>query len=240
MSRRRVLLPPERIRRGRASLTPEASHYLRGVLRLPPGAEVEVFDGTGGEYRATLGRGDELVLGPRRQAAPPGARVWLAFALSKGEKSDLVVQKATELGAERLLPWAAERSVVRLQPGRAAGRVRRWRRIAAEAARQSGRSDVPVVDAPAPLPQVLAAAPPGFVRILFHAGGGAPLMDVVEAGAAGFLAVVGPEGGLAAAEMEACRAAGARLASLGPRVLRSETAAIVAAALLQHRAGDAR
>lgn len=238
MSRRRVLLPPERIRQGRASLTPEASHYLRGVLRLPPGTEIEVFDGTGGEYPATLGRGDEVALGPRRQVAPPGARVWLAFALPRGEKSDLVVQKATELGAERLLPWVAERSVARWTPGRAAGRARRWRRIAAEASRQCGRSDVPAVEAPAPLSEVLAAAPPGFVRILFHAGG-APLADLVEARAAGFLAVVGPEGGLTAAEMEACRAAGARLAGLGPRVLRSETAAIVAAALLQHRAGDA-
>ncbi len=238
MTARRVHLPPGRISGGRARLTAEASHYLRTVLRLHAGDEVEVFDGEGGAWTAALGEGDELALGPRREVPPPGARVWLAFALPRGEKADLVVQKATELGVERLLPFAAERSVVRLDPRRAAERARRWRRIAAAAARQCGRADVPEVDAAAELATVLAAAPRGFRRLVFHGAGGERLAEVVDPGAAGHLLVVGPEGGLAPAEVDRCLAAGARLASLGPRVLRAETAAIAAVALVQHLAGD--
>ena len=235
---RRVQLPAESFAGGRARLTPGARHYLIDVLRLEEGAALEVFDGAGGVYAATLGPGEELALGPRRQAPPPGARVWLAFALAKGEKCDWVVQKATELGVERLLPFAAERSVVRLEAKRAAERTRRWQRIAAEAARQSGRSEVPAVEAPVALAEVLGRAPEPLVRLLFHPEGGAPLAELARPGVPGYLALVGPEGGLTPAEVQACLAAGARLASLGPRVLRAETAAIVAAALLQHRAGD--
>ena len=239
MSTRRVYLPPGSIAGERARLTGEASHYLRGVLRLRPGDEVEVFDGSGGAWRGTLGEGDQVALGPRREAPRPGGRVWLAFALAKGEKSDLVAQKATELGVERLLPFAAERSVVALDSRRAAARVARWRRIAAEAARQCGRADVPEVDAPAPLGAALGEVPAGFRLLVFHAAGGEPLAEAVARAAAGHFLVVGPEGGLAPVEVEACLAAGGRLASLGPRVLRAETAAMVAVALVQHLAGDA-
>lgn len=239
MGTRRVYLPPGQIAGGRARLTAGASRYLRGVLRLRPGDEVEVFDGSGGAWRGTLGEGDELALGPRREAPRPGARIWLAFALAKGEKGDLVVQKATELGVERLLPFAAERSVVRLDSRRAAARTVRWRRIAAEAARQCGRADVPAVDAPVPLAAALGAAPAEFRLLVFHGAGGEPLAQAASTPAAGHLLVVGPEGGLAPGEVEACLAAGGRLASLGPRVLRAETAAMVAVALVQHVAGDA-
>jgi 16S rRNA (uracil1498-N3)-methyltransferase len=127
--------------------------------------------------------------------------------------------------------------VVRLEPDRALERAGRWRRIAGEAARQCGRSDVPEVAVPGPLAPALEA-PPGFVRIAFHAGAGAPLSEAILPGAAGFLAVVGPEGGLTDREVQACLDAGCRLATLGPRVLRAETAAVVAAALIQHLAGD--
>jgi 16S rRNA (uracil1498-N3)-methyltransferase len=236
VTRRRIHLPPERVSGGRAALAPEERHYLADVLRLKPGAELEVFDGAGGVYRATYA-GAELEVGARREAPAPGARVWLAFALAKGEKWDLVAEKATELGASRLLPWRAERSVVRLDPPRAGERAGRWRRIAAEAARQCGRSDIPEVGEPGSLADALGAAPASFSRILFHAGGG-QLREACRPGAEGYLAVVGPEGGLTAAEMDACVAAGCRLATLGPRVLRAETAAIAAVALLQHLAGD--
>src|SRR5512140_3056365 len=135
MTARRVFLPPERIAEGRATLTPEAAHYLRDVLRLGPGAELELFDGAGGAYPAALLEGfTALRLGPRREARPPLA-LWLVVALAKGEKLDLVVQKATELGATRICPFEAERSVVRLDRERGQARTVRWRRIAAEAAR---------------------------------------------------------------------------------------------------------
>lgn len=233
---RRLHVPPERIDGGLARPDPASLHYLADVLRLPPGSPVEVFDGAGGAWDATF-TGSELRLGQRRAAPLPGAVVWLAFALARGEKGDWIVQKGTELGVARLVPWQAERSVVRLEPDRAAERARRWRRIAEEAARQSGRADVPEVAVPGPLAAALAA-PPGFVRIAFHPGAGSPLSDLAGRGAAGFLAVVGPEGGLTDAELRACIDAGCALSSLGPRVLRAETAAVTVAALLQHLAGD--
>jgi 16S rRNA (uracil1498-N3)-methyltransferase len=238
VSRRRVHLPPERFEAGRAALTPEARHYLADVLRLPAGAEVEVFDGHGAAFEARIDPAYEaLVLGPRREAAGAGAAIALLFALAKGEKTDLVVQKATELGAERIAPFAAERSVVRLHADRGDDRARRWRRIAEEAARQCGRADVPEVAAPVPLAAALAALPPGTAVLAFHPGG-APLAALAPGAAGGWAAVVGPEGGLTDGELRACEEAGARRVSLGPRVLRAETAAIVAVTLLQARFGD--
>ena len=235
MTTRRLFLPPDRISQGRAMLTAEAIHYLRDVLRLGPGAEVELFDGAGGSYPARL---DEdlagLRLGPRREARPQMA-LWLVVALAKGEKMDLVVQKATELGASRVLSFAAARSVVRLDRERRSARAERWRRIAAEAARQCGRADVPLIAEPVPLAEALGTVPAGFARFVFHPGG-EPLTGAK--GVPGVVAVIGPEGGLSPEEVGSCEAAGARWVSLGPRILRAETAAVVAAALLQARFGD--
>ena len=238
---RRLFVPRARLGGGRAALEPAEAHHLVSVLRLAPGAALEVFDGEGGVHPARLvldaAGAPAVELGPRRDAPPPGARVHLAFALARGDRPDLVVQKATEVGVERLLPFEAERSVVRLEPERAAERARRWQRIAAEAARQCGRADVPEVAAPARLADVLAA-PAGFRTLLCYEGGGEPLAGAVERGGAGHLVVVGPEGGFTSREVEAALAAGARPVTLGPRILRFETAAIVAAALVQHLAGD--
>lgn len=237
MTTRRVFLPPARIGEGRAALTPEAVHYLRDVLRLGPGAEVEVFDGEGGSYPGRLEEGlGGLALGPRREARP-ALPLRLLMALAKGEKMDLVVQKATELGATALAPFAAERSVVQLDAGKGEARAERWRRIAAEAARQCGRADVPIVHAPSTLAAALAAVPGDHARFVFHPGG-EPLPEGLRP--AGVAAIVGPEGGLTEGEVQACEEAGAARASLGPRVLRAETAALAAAALLQARYGDLR
>jgi 16S rRNA (uracil1498-N3)-methyltransferase len=241
VSLRRVHLPPERIGEARAELTEPARHYLRDVLRLAPGDAVELFDGRGAAWDAAIGPGFEaLRLGARREAAPGGPALHLLFALAKGEKNDLVVQKATELGVARLAPWAAERSVVRLDAAKGAERAERWRRIAEEAARQCGRADLPAVDAPVSLAAALAAAPEGYRVVVLHGEGGAPLAALGLEGAPGVAAVVGPEGGLTPEELAACRAAGALHATLGPRTLRAETAAIVVVALLQALVGDLR
>jgi 16S rRNA (uracil1498-N3)-methyltransferase len=237
--RRRVHLPPERIGAARAELTEEARHYLRDVLRLAPGAAVELFDGKGGAWEATVEPGfAALALGARREAAAAGPALSLLFALAKGEKSDLVVQKATELGVARLCPWSAERSVVKLDAEKGAERAERWRRIAEEAARQCGRADVPVVEAPVALAAALAAVPAGHRLVVLHGPGGAPLGTLGLEEAPGVALVVGPEGGLTEGELKACEAAGARRGSLGPRTLRAETAAIAGLAVLQAVAGD--
>jgi 16S rRNA (uracil1498-N3)-methyltransferase len=226
---------------GNVPLLEDERHYLRDVLRLAPGDPLEVFDGEGGLHDARLGpAGDALALGPRRAAPAPAARIHLAFALAKGEKNDLVVQKATELGVACLLPFAGARSVVKLDAERGAERARRWRRIAEEAARQCGRADVPEVRAPARLSHVLSGVAPaasGACLLAFDAAG-APLAEALDPAAPLHLAVTGPEGGLTPEELAACAAAGARLVRLGPRILRAETAAIAVVALLQHRLGD--
>jgi 16S rRNA (uracil1498-N3)-methyltransferase len=215
--RRRIHIHPERIAGARAAL--------------------EVFDGRGGLHDGRIEPGFlGLALGPRRDASVTGVPIQLALALSKGEKVDLVVQKATELGVARIVPWEAERSVVRLEGGRAEERAKRWRRIAEEAARQCGRADVPEVRAPASLAVLVSELPRGHLPVVFHGEGGTPIAQLPPA--IGVVAVIGPEGGLTAAELAALDRAGAARASLGPRTLRAETAAIVAVALLQARYGD--
>ncbi len=238
MTARRVLLRSERIDAGRARLDEGARHYLREVLRLAPGAAVEVFDGLGGRYAGEIDATfDAVLLGPREEAPRAPVELALLFALAKGEKNDLVVQKATELGAARLLPFAAVRSVVRLAPAKSEERAARWLRIAEEAARQCGRADVPEVRVPTGLEAALAALAPGTRKFAFHPDG-KPMQAFAPDGAVTIAAVVGPEGGLSDTEIEACDRAGASRASLGPRILRAETAAIVALALLQARFGD--
>jgi 16S rRNA (uracil1498-N3)-methyltransferase len=203
---------------------------------------VEVYAGLGGAWDAPLLPGlAAAALGPRRDAGRPGADVRLLVALAKGEKMDLVVQKTTELGVAAILPFEAERSVVRLDAERGEERARRWRRIAEEAARQCGRADVPEVAVPATLARALAAVPRSHaLHLLLAPGAGAarPAGPAVAAAPLGHAIVVGPEGGLSPGEVAACLAAGARVTSLGPRTLRAETAAIVAVALAQARHGD--
>ena len=239
MIRRRVHLPPERIGATRAELTEEARHYLRDVLRLAPGAAVELFDGRGAAWEAVIEPGfATLAVGAARAALASGPALSLLFALSKGEKGELVVQKATELGVARLCPWAAERSVLKLDAGKGQERAERWRRIAGEAARQCGRADVPEVMAPVGLAEALVAVPAGHRLVVLHGLGGAPLSALGLDGAPGVALVVGPEGGLTTSELAACEAAGAVRGALGPRTLRAETAAIAGLAVLQAVAGD--
>jgi 16S rRNA (uracil1498-N3)-methyltransferase len=234
---RRLFVPRARIRSERVVLEDRELHYLRDVLRLEPGAALEVFDGEGGLHAARLAGGDTLVLAARRAVPRPTARVHLAFALARGERCDLVIQKATELGVARLSPFQAARSVVHLDARRAEERAGRWRRIAAEAARQSERADVPDVGAPVPLRSLLAEPAERVRKIVLHEGGGEPLADVVEREMDEHLLIVGPEGGFSPEEVDACLAAGARLATLGPLILRFETAAIVSVALVRYLAG---
>jgi len=155
----------------------------------------------------------------------------LAPALLKGTRMDLVVEKATELGVRRLAPVLTRHAVSRT------GHVERWRRIAVAAAKQSGRTRVPDVDAPLPLADVLAAPWPGL-RLVPWEGDVEDRVSALPDRAADVVAVVGPEGGLAEDEMALARAHGFTPLTLGPRRLRAETAAIVIAALCQSRWGD--
>jgi 16S rRNA (uracil1498-N3)-methyltransferase len=237
----RLYVPPGQLAAApRLQLTAEQSRHLVTVLRLQPGAEVEVFDGHGGRFRALLRSTSELEIGPPLAREARSLDVVLAPALSKGEKMDLVVQKATELGVARIVPIASERSVVRLEGQRAGARADRWRRIAQEASRQCGRADVPAIDEPRSWPEVfsLLQSDPDRRGILLDPLEARVRLGDAARGVARLLLAVGPEGGFSPEERARAIEAGLVCAALGSLVLRSETAALAALAIVLHVNGQ--
>lgn len=245
-------VPIDGLAEGAAALPEEAARYVTRVHRVGPGGAFVGFDPARGleadvEVVAVDRRRAEVRVGPLRPAAVRATRgLVLLQGLGKGDKMDAIVRDATELGATRIAPVIAERSVVR--PADVAAKAERWRRIAIEAARQCGRGDAPKVEAPAPILEVVAglagdvytSAPRG---VCLAPGGRVHLGEVLRAlpPAAGFTVIVGPEGGLSPAEIAACEAAGFPSARLGPLVLRTETvcAAVLGALLVLAEANDA-
>jgi 16S rRNA (uracil1498-N3)-methyltransferase len=252
MTRRRFYAPPTAFAADGTVvvLSEEESRHLRDVLRLRAGEEAFVFDGEGREFACVVtapgGRREPARLEVHSPASPPHPEsplsLTLAVALLKGEKFDLVVQKATELGVSRIVPVLTKRADVRLRDERDAdGRVERWRRHALEAAKQSGRAVVPPVTAPVAFDSLVGAQGEGATRLLFaERGGGAldTLVDETHAPPASAVALVGPEGGWDEDELLLAREWGWTLVTLGGRTLRAETAAIAVCVLLQNLWGD--
>ena len=263
MARRRFYAPPDAFAPDGASvrLAREETLHLRSVLRLKAGDEAFVFDGEGREYacvvacEATAGRAPEtLTLEVRAQVEPERAEspldLTLGVALLKGEKFDLVVQKATELGVCRIVPVETKRADVRLREGReATERVARWRRLALEAAKQSGRARLPEVCAPVAFQALIEAETTATTsagagnarRLFFTERGGRGLVETIAEWTARpvkLTALVGSEGGWDDAEIAQAVAAGWHAVTFGGRTLRAETAAIVVTGLLQHLCGD--
>jgi 16S rRNA (uracil1498-N3)-methyltransferase len=252
MTRRRFYAPPGAFAEGGAAvaLSEEESRHLRDVLRLRAGDEAYVFDGEGREFRCVVaeagGRGGAARLEVRDPVEPPSPEspleLTLAVALLKGEKFDLVVQKATELGVSSVIPVSTKRSDVRPRDERdTSKRVERWRRLALEAAKQSGRARLPRVAEPRGFESVVEDdGGPERLRVLFAERGGAGLDALAAASSrpTNVAALVGPEGGWDDGELELARARGWTLVTLGGRTLRAETAALAVCALLQHLFGD--
>jgi 16S rRNA (uracil1498-N3)-methyltransferase len=249
MSRRRFYAPPENFNQQRVALSPDESKHLRDVLRLKAGDEIFVFDGEGREFSCEIteaGRGSEpAILRANHKVEPARAEsplsLTLAIALLKGEKFDLVVQKATELGVSRIVPVMTVRANVKLKTADdIAKRVSRWRRLALEAAKQSGRAFVPVVELPQPFSFVIERETNAEeTRLFFSERDGARLSAALKNQTPLFLtAFVGPEGGWDDEELSLAQKADWQIITLGGRVLRAETAGIVVAALLQHLFGD--
>jgi 16S rRNA (uracil1498-N3)-methyltransferase len=230
---------------GRVELAGSAYEHLTRVLRLGAGDAVTLFNGGGHDHRcviAELRRGRAVV--DVGAAAPARAESPLAVALvqgiARGERMDLVIQKATELGATAIRPVATERSVVRLDAAMRAKRLAHWRGIMIAACEQCGRARLPELAEPVPLVDWLSRpAPPGWLRLQLDPAAPETLPDRA-AGALAIELLVGPEGGLTAGEQDTARQTGYLPSRLGPRVLRSETAAIAALAVLQATAGDLR
>ncbi|MCE9669240.1 16S rRNA (uracil(1498)-N(3))-methyltransferase [Myxococcus stipitatus] len=226
------------------TLTGDRRHYIVHVLRLGEGDAVEVFDGKGRAFASRVAAVDEhgvrVTLGDARRA-PARREVSVLQGLPKGDKLELVLQKGTELGASAFLPVDTARSVVKLEPQRARERTARWAKIVEEAARQCRRDDVPRVETPRPLGEAARALAPGtVVLVLDEEESAVPLGEAFRAAGATtpVALVVGPEGGLAREEVEALKALGARPVTLGARILRTETAALAALAVMMHLDGE--
>jgi 16S rRNA (uracil1498-N3)-methyltransferase len=243
----RLHVEPEQLATETVVVSAEDHHYLTRVLRLSPGDRVTLFDGRGGEADAEVSR-----VGPRavelrvleRREAPPqrGPRMTLMQALARGEKLDLVVQKATELGVHCILPVSTARAVPRLEPLRSTSRLDRWRKIATQAARQSGRADVPEVQPVVTFAIALASAPRDALKLLFQSGGKPhPLkqaLSEITSPPSEIVAAIGPEGGFTDEEVARAKDAGFVVVGIGPRVLRTETAAVAVLAMIGYALGD--
>jgi 16S rRNA (uracil1498-N3)-methyltransferase len=248
MARRRFYAPPESIEGLRITLSTDETHHLTNVLRLKPGSEALVFDGRGSEYRcrflaAESGRARLEIIDTLDDTVESSVRLTLAQAMAKGEKFDLIIQKATELGVSSIVPLITEHTDVKPDREQSFKRLDRWRRISLEALKQSGRRKLVEITAPLALEEFLlqrGGLESRGTLLVFSERGGAPLSEslVYADDAAVVTAIVGPEGGWSQAELELLSAHGAKAVTLGPRVLRTETAAIVAVALIQHAVGD--
>lgn len=229
---------------GLAVLAGSAAQHVRRVLRLRAGDPLTLFNGDGWDYpgrvRSLPGQRVEVELGSRTPGLPESPlAVDLLQGVARGERMDLVVQKATELGVARILPVLAGRSVVRLDPRQAQRKQAHWQAIAVSACEQCGRSRVPVVGSPRNLAESLAED--GLPSVRFTLAPGAPVaLNALAPGTARVALLIGPEGGLTDAERAAASQAGFEPRALGPRILRTETAALVALAVLQSVSGDLR
>ena len=229
------------------ALPPQAAAHAARVLRLRSGDFLTLFNGDGQDYPAELVEVDARAVRARVLAAQPPAnesplRIVLAQALARGEKMDWIVQKATELGAAAIVPLLTERSEVKLDDARGAKRVAHWRAVAISACEQSGRATIPSIDAPRPLETWLASRPADSdaMRLVLHPGsGGVRPREMKLTAPCEVSLAVGPEGGFGERDLAALRDAGFRALSLGPRILRTETAGLAAIAALQALYGDA-
>ena len=216
------------------------SRHLAGALRLQAEAEITLFNGEGGEYRSRIGSVDRKhvsveVLEHRGLERESPLRIELGIAISRGERMDWVVQKATELGVATISPLTSERTEVKLKTERAEKKYGHWQNIAISACEQCGRNGLPRINSLQTLAVWTTELAATHKFVLHHRGSVARELP----GSANDVALlIGPEGGLSAAEIELAEQRGFIPLTLGPRVLRTETAPLAALAILQHRYGD--
>jgi 16S rRNA (uracil1498-N3)-methyltransferase len=240
----RFHLAPDAVDGNRVAFDTVAARHLGRVLRAEVGAVVQAVDADGALLSVRLtaigARGAEgLVVGREPLVTESPLRLTLAQAVPKGDRMEDIVRMTTELGVTRVVPLMTDRTVVRLEPTRWSSRVARWQRIAREASQQSGRAAVPEITVPRQLGALAREAPRADLLVCLWEAERRGLDACLPAGPRSRVTVVvGPEGGLTAEEVQRLVEAGALVAGLGPRVLRTATAGVVAVALLQSRYGD--
>ncbi|HEY5851426.1 MAG TPA: 16S rRNA (uracil(1498)-N(3))-methyltransferase [Lysobacter sp.] len=224
-------------------LPESAAAHLGRVLRLGVGDACVLFNGDGHDYAArivALGKRDLRVsidaASPVLRESP--LRLVLLQGVARGEKMDLILQKATELGAASFHPLWSQRSEVKLDEARVGKRLAHWRSVVSSACEQSGRAVVPAVSAPVPLAATLAALPTGGLRLILDPEGELAFSSLSLDTAEPVYLAIGPEGGWSPLDREQLRAAGFQGLRLGPRILRTESAGLAAIAALQAKFGD--
>jgi 16S rRNA (uracil1498-N3)-methyltransferase len=240
----RVHLAPPLVAGEHRQLTPAAAAHLTRVLRLPAGTEIRLFDGAGTECGARIlttrgGKVEVALEAPLVLEPAPRLALKLLQGISRGERMDYTVQKATELGVAAIQPLLTERAVVKLDEARAKTRLLHWRGIAIAACEQCERARAPAIDSPVDYREYLAGlppSPPGVLRLLLSPTGAGGFRADARPCAVEIL--VGPEGGLTGEEEALAGARGFAPVRLGPRILRTETAALAALAALQTLYGD--
>ena len=226
---------------GRAYIAGADALHIAKALRMRPGEALTLCDGKGTDFEGVLEtvtdrQGTVRITASRPSQAEPTLAVTLYQGLPKGDKMDWIVQKAVELGVTAVVPVATRRSVARLE-GKADKKQERWQRIAAEAAGQCGRGMLPSVERPLSWSQALSCLS-GEPALVFYEGGGRPLRELVTPSTRRLSVFVGPEGGFDPEEIDAIRRQGGGVATLGPRILRCETAPLAALTLLMHLSGN--
>lgn len=248
----RVFLDDAQLDGERATITGADAHHLMHVLRLGIGDSFVVVDERGGERAAEIVEAaDDRIVARLDEPVPadtePSVALTLYHGLPRAARFEVALRMGTQLGASAFVPVLCARSVLRISAEEAPAKLRRWRRIAREAARQSGRTRVPQVAEPIAWPDALArfaaAGEPGIMPAASLAGGQATslgdcLGEAVRASDLTALSLfIGPEGGFDLTEQSQAAEAGIRLVTLGPRILRSETAAVAAMAICLHELG---
>ena len=238
----RVHVPAPLAAGARHAIEGEAANHISRVLRLRLGDPLTLFDGQGGEHAARIEefrRNAVIVAVGDREPADRESSLSLTLAqgVSRGERMDWVVQKATELGATRIVPVLTDRTVVRLDSRQSARKLQHWQGIAVSACEQSGRNRLPDVVAPLGLHDFLRGVDMKTTRVLLSPAGTQRVTDL-KVPERRIVVLIGPEGGLTDTEQHSAVGAGFVAVKLGPRVLRTETAAIAALTLLQHQFGD--
>ena len=221
-------------------LEPGPSQHLSRVLRMKPGDSIILFDGTGGQYATTISALSRKSVVAITSDFDPAEResglcLHLGIAISRGERMDWVVQKATELGVSAITPLRTERTEVRLNMERAEKKLRHWQQIATSACEQCGRNRLPNIQPAQDLAQWVDGVQ-ADTRLVLHHRASAAQTDTTSPSSIALL--VGPEGGLSPDEITAAEQGGFSSLQLGPRVLRTETAPLAAIAILQARWGD--
>ena len=242
----RFFLSPTLLTSERVSFPPEIAHQILHVLRLRPGQTVIALDNLGSQYQLELDQVDHSAVTAQRVSAGPAAHeprtaLNLLLCLTQREKFEWILQKATEIGVQAITPVLSARSLVQ-DAADVSKKAPRWEKILQEAAEQCGRGRIPVLNPPARFAAALSSVQACDLRLIpWEAETTLSLRQAMQSSPpplASIALLIGPEGGFSAEEVNAARAAGFQAVTLGPRILRMETAAIVAVALTLYKSGD--